>query len=247
MSRICKKYNSNPDSSGCTVTTEFCARRYQKATFNPDDSGIEHCRTCEDGKKAFEEWKDTFNNGPQIQPVKHTRFTTPRTKQCPICGEKTHSRICVKCKLKRKEKEESIEKQEEAVMSFKNGHKKCTYSKEDCPKQIWKEKLCYRHWHREHPDQKKTASKQDKFQVSHERSPRQEKVHTAQGNLGPNGGRASEPENLSFTGYIIKVDFSRYPKLHERLLKMSDEDIRNPGDQLMFLIRNTLTQMEAQA
>lgn len=44
--------------------------------------------------------------------------------------------------------------------------------------------------------------------------------------------------------YTVTVDFVRYPKLHDRLLKMSDDEIRTPGDQLMFLLRNTLQSME---
>ena len=44
--------------------------------------------------------------------------------------------------------------------------------------------------------------------------------------------------------YTVTVDFVRYPKLHDRLLKMSDDEIRTPGDQLMYLLRNTLQSME---
>lgn len=45
--------------------------------------------------------------------------------------------------------------------------------------------------------------------------------------------------------YIIAVDFTAYPKLHEKLIQLADEDFRNPGQQLLSMLHNTLKDAEA--
>src|SRR5208282_5267241 len=45
--------------------------------------------------------------------------------------------------------------------------------------------------------------------------------------------------------YIVAVDFTEFPALHERLTGMALEEMRDPDQQLLWLFRNTLRDMEA--
>lgn len=87
-------------------------------------------------------------------------------------------------------------------------------------------------------EHKKKVDRENKLkrkpQASRERVPRQQKADQLP--------RESEPET-----YTIAVDFSRFPKLHQRLMKMADDEIRKPGDQLLFMLKNTLVQLEERA
>ena len=47
--------------------------------------------------------------------------------------------------------------------------------------------------------------------------------------------------------YIIEVNFTRYPKLHEKLIERADNEIREPGAQLMYMLRETLQGLEERA
>jgi len=58
----------------------------------------------------------------------------------------------------------------------------------------------------------------------------------------------SRSESYSNNGkYIITVDFSRYPKLHERLVAKAEEEFRDPPHQLMAMLHHTLNEMEVMA
>lgn len=242
---VCTKYNST-----CTLSAESCAKRYQKATFNPGDGSLDPCRKCDDGKRNFEIWKKSFTEGQEENKEKFPGHPVIAKKpyKCRFCETPTVSaeRICLKCQIEgKKDKDEgrrmkdencrgevsSPDKEKEEVMGTKIC-KKCgtpasSNAQPDCKScgEVFSEK----------------AGKL-KAQVSRERAPRHTKEAPAmpQGKIGPDGGRESEPGN-----YMINVDFSRYPKLHERLIRMADEDIRNPGDQLLYMLKNTLGEMEA--
>lgn len=45
--------------------------------------------------------------------------------------------------------------------------------------------------------------------------------------------------------YIVVVDFKDFPELHSRLTAMAKDEIRRPEDQLLYLLRGTLQDMEA--
>jgi hypothetical protein len=47
--------------------------------------------------------------------------------------------------------------------------------------------------------------------------------------------------------YIIAVDFSRYPKLHERLMRLAEQEFRTPEFQLMHMLNQEFQQMEERA
>lgn len=40
--------------------------------------------------------------------------------------------------------------------------------------------------------------------------------------------------------YHITVDFSKYPKIHERLLRLAEAEMRTPGAQLLYLLKDNL-------
>jgi hypothetical protein len=111
--------------------------------------------------------------------------------------------------------------------------RKCSFP--GCEKYRVKEGLCIAHYKDSNPKLSKPAKLESRLDPADDKG------------IQEGAFLCAESEKLIFADYVIKVDFFRYPKLHERLLKMSEEDIRNPGDQLLFLIRNTLTEMELQA
>ncbi len=47
--------------------------------------------------------------------------------------------------------------------------------------------------------------------------------------------------------YIIFIDFSHYPKLHERLLSLAEQEFRTPEFQLMHMLNQEFQQMEEKA
>lgn len=215
----CNQYNSS-----CTLSVETCAKRYQKATFNPDDMSLDPCRKCPDGKKNFDVWKDSFENEGGKKRFVDMSVVTKKQYKCRFCGTPTASSIsiCLKCQIEGRTPEEKDE-----------GGKKATGNR-----------------HEERGDKK--DNRKDSGQAGMTNSaegvmgtkvclkcgtPASSNVQ--QGNIGPEGGRGSESET-----YTITVDFSRFPKLHERLVNMADEEIRVPGDQLLFMLKNTLETME---
>lgn len=57
---------------------------------------------------------------------------------------------------------------------------------------------------------------------------------------------AREPKQSNGNGkYIITVDFSRYPNLHQSLVSEAEKEFRTPEHQLMYMLNNTLSKMEA--
>jgi len=271
MSKFCFKHNA-------TVEAEFCARRYQKATFNPDDFSLELCRTCADGLEAFR-WKESFKDKDNGKGRKFSDRPVIAKKpyKCRFCETPTSSadRVCLKCQLEGKIAPEEDEaeskdsrradcegrnhapaKEKEEIMGGVTSSKICV----DCEKEYQPtnnvQKRCPGckaiHAAKSHKEYDAARYEQRKTQASRERVPRQKKgASIPQGNIGPT---ESEPEpfpepfpEIDPRSYIIEVDFRRYPKLHQSLLVMASEDIRTPGDQLMFLLRNTLTEMEDRA
>lgn len=50
---------------------------------------------------------------------------------------------------------------------------------------------------------------------------------------------------LSSNGkYHVEVDFSRLPKLHAQLLKQAEQELRDPGNQLLFMLREEFEKLE---
>ena len=47
--------------------------------------------------------------------------------------------------------------------------------------------------------------------------------------------------------YHITVDFSKYPKLHERLFDLAEAEMRTTGAQLLYLLKDELDTLEAKA
>lgn len=259
---VCTKY---PGS--CKVETEFCARRYQKATFNPDDFSLEPCRTCADGKEAFGIWKDSFKDKENGRGKRFTDGSaiTKKPYKCRFCETPTSSadRICLKCQIEGKKELKDVNRdrnplsgkavdRDRSTLSVadtdtdtENGHglfgQRITVftEKED----IMGTKVCEKCGtpasSNAQPACKECGvlfgKKGRKIsQASRERVPRQQKADQLP--------RESEPET-----YTIAVDFSRFPKLHQRLMKMADDEIRKPGDQLLFMLKNTLVQLEERA
>lgn len=82
---ICEKYN-------CSISPEFCARRYQKALDNPNDASMLTCRECGYGKEVH-------GNGafkPVVRTYKH--WEGKESHPCPQCGMETREKLCVRCK-----------------------------------------------------------------------------------------------------------------------------------------------------
>lgn len=276
---VCTKY---PGSF--KVETEFCARRYQKATFNPDDFSLEPCRTCADGKEAFGIWKDSFKDKENGRGKQFSDRLIIRTKpyKCRFCNTPTsaENRICLKCQIEgRTAEEEGARNEERGIREEKRDHNKdsgqagmttCRGAvpapsdrKEEIMPGVTSAKICIdcgREYAPTSNVQKRceickvkhntegrknydATHKDKKSQASRERVPRQQKAdQLPQGKHRANGGGESEPET-----YTIAVDFSRFPKLHQRLMKMADDEIRKPGDQLLFMLKNTLVQLEERA
>jgi hypothetical protein len=59
---------------------------------------------------------------------------------------------------------------------------------------------------------------------------------------------AREPKQSQTNGnYTITIDFSRYPKIHERLINLAHEEFRTPEFQLMHMLNQKFQQMEGEA
>lgn len=58
---------------------------------------------------------------------------------------------------------------------------------------------------------------------------------------------SEEGEAPSDREIIIKVDFTRYPKIHERLLKLAEAEFRTPDNQLLYLLDDHLAGLEEKA
>lgn len=124
---LCDKYPGN-----VTITPEFCSRRHHKAKENPNDGGLDPCRTCEAGIKALKLF------GHTKQPIRGipSNKWRPRFK-CPDCGEPvTAKTLCVKCKLDKESKEE------EAIMA--SDSKQCGI--EGCDNPLKAKGLCNKHY-----------------------------------------------------------------------------------------------------
>ncbi len=52
----------------------------------------------------------------------------------------------------------------------------------------------------------------------------------------------ASPERLTLT-----VDFSAFPEIHARLLILAEEDMRPPELQLLYLLKNGLSELEGKA
>ncbi|MEW6485773.1 MAG: hypothetical protein AB1423_14365 [Pseudomonadota bacterium] len=247
---VCTKYNS-----ACRLPAKTCAKRYQKATFNPEDGSLDPCRKCDEGKKNFGEWKESFSTQPaQKKFSDHPNFVSTKPYICRFCETPTTStdRICLKCQIEGKKTEEKYENcrglvpapsdRKEEVMGGVTSSKVCVDCKQEYKPTSNVQKRCMEcaKKHKISVDRERRERIREKPQVSRERVPRQSKAASPQGNIGPDGGRETEPET-----YTITVDFTRFPKLHQRLTAMANEEIRNPGDQLLFMLKNTLGEMEA--
>lgn len=81
---FCEEYNS-------TISYEFCARRYQKATENPNDASLMTCRECEHGKLIYSE------EPPEPVQHKHKKYVQKNIHPCPACGMETRGKLCVIC------------------------------------------------------------------------------------------------------------------------------------------------------
>jgi len=55
------------------------------------------------------------------------------------------------------------------------------------------------------------------------------------------------PDIIMPETYTVAVDFSRLPKLHGNLKRIAEEEIRTPGDQLLYMLRHSLAEMEEKA
>jgi hypothetical protein len=249
MSHICKKYPGD-----CVVEEVFCSKRYKKALDSPDEGGLEFCRSCDSGKTAWEALKVEAAKQPLCNICGHP-MKNINGGMCTPCQVKTARE---KAKIQGEEKEESTKNTGGIMGNRVTSSKVCI----DCGQEYKPTSNVQKRCSVCIPIHiKKSAEKykENKAVKTHVMSAKSQASQTGvtrainkgrltQGiDIGPKVGRASEPEILICTDYVIKVDFVRYPKLHERLLKMSEDDIRTPGDQLMFLIRNTLSDMEAQA
>jgi hypothetical protein len=269
MDIVCTQYNS-----ACSLSVETCAKRYQKATFNPDDGSLDPCRKCDDGKKNFDIWKESFK-GQDTDRKKFSDLPIKDKKpyKCRFCETPTAfaDRVCLKCQIEGKK-----DKDEGRRMKDENCRGAVPAPRTSAPEQSFREKkeeimggakvvsakicvACGREYKptsnvqkrcpgcaAEHKKERDKLFKENKIagkpkpQASHERDPRQSKAAIVpQGNIGPKGGRVSEPEI-----YTITVDFARFPKLHERLINIANDEIRNPGDQLLFMLKNTFETME---
>ena len=54
---ICRHYGD------CTVTPQFCAKRFKKAEDSPDESALDYCRDCKRGAKAYKELGSNTGHG----------------------------------------------------------------------------------------------------------------------------------------------------------------------------------------
>lgn len=252
----CNQYNS-----ACTLSVETCAKRYQKATFNPDDMSLDPCRKCPDGKKNFDAWKDSFKNEGKEKRFVDMPVVTKKQYKCRFCGTPTVSagKICLKCQIEGRTAEEG----EEGIKATGNRHEDRGTRKEGIKEYNRKDsdqagmtnseeevmgtgvigsKVCIDCKKMYKPTsnvQKRCPECKAEHKREIDRVNKTKAAVVPQGNTGPNGGRESGAET-----YTITVDFSRFPKLHERLVNMADEEIRVPGDQLLFMLKNTLETME---
>lgn len=59
----------------------------------------------------------------------------------------------------------------------------------------------------------------------------------------PSGPTPSTPEEK----ISVEVDFTRYPKIHKRLLELAEQEFRTPENQLLFLLHDHLAGLEETA
>lgn len=135
-----------------------------------------------------------------------------------------------------------------------------------CGRPVQKEKLCYKCYSAKHGHPPFGKAAKNKTQVSSSAPGSKKGVNIGQ------GGKESEPETKVTAGaslavpqrekqiktgqaqdlplqepatYLVSVNFTRYPKLRQRLIQMAEENFREPGMQLLALVHGTLSKMEA--
>ncbi len=114
---------------------------------------------------------------------------------------------------------------------------------EGCGRPLQKSGLCYKHYKEEHGTSPFPKKQKEELAAPLARNDKKEKARSDNPSV-----IAREPKQSHGNGkYLIIVDFSRYPRLHERLLAKAENEIRTPGEQLMWMIKNTLVSMEARA
>lgn len=74
--------------------------------------------------------------------------------------------------------------------------------------------------------------------------------HKSPDNIGTSSSPAPATKDIKEIpkdngNYIISVDFTSYPKLHDKLIRLADEDFRTPGQQLLSMLHHTLKDAEA--
>ena len=133
---ICERYH-------CTVTDEFCAKRYKAAR---DDNLNTHCRTCEHGKKALKAL------GSYIKK-RNVKRKTQKPEHLCSCGTPVTRKgsKCAACRVKESMKAESKsatwnDNGGKPTMTREQKKPKRTCNHEGCDRWIWRKQLCYRHY-----------------------------------------------------------------------------------------------------
>jgi hypothetical protein len=135
--------------------------------------------------------------------------------------------------------------QQKNPSSLRKSKKECVT--EGCTSPAQKDGRCYRCYKAKYgkapyPGMDKHKKKRGAEKVTSSRNNKKIKD-----NPSTTTGRESRQSLKDNGKYIITVDFSRYPKLHERLIVKAKEEFREPGYQLMAMLHHTLNEMEARA
>ena len=109
-------------------------------------------------------------------------------------------------------------------------NKKC--SREGCLKFGVKDGKCHRHFNEDNGIEKKPTIKRAAPPPMKPARPVAAKQDKALPSLG--------------IDYSFTVDFSGYPKLHDRLMALAQKEYRSPGMQLLYLLNQEFEKLEAQ-
>ena len=121
--------------------------------------------------------------------------------------------------------------------------------KKGCGKQAVKDGLCYKDYKAEHGVAPSWAG--GKVEAKKNKPAKSPKINKLPIERKPRKASVSQSPRRNGevipASYLVEIDFTAYPKLHDRLLDLSSKEHRSPDMQLVHMLDETLSQAEAGA